>query len=135
MQEESLQYATFLASYDRFKLSLGLNDEQAAERIGVSRQTIWKIQKKRQKLTKKLFFKLQKAEIDAGITTENTTEMSHLNGSNYYTYRNLIHHHSPIKKAKISELERSAAQLRVAIDGIQAGLKGLEKAIERLKEE
>ncbi|MEI6165989.1 MAG: hypothetical protein WCS52_02235 [bacterium] len=135
MQDESLQYATFLASYDRFKLSLGLNDEQAAERIGVSRQTIWKIQKRRQKLTKKLFFKLQKAEIDAGITPANTTSLSYLNDSNSYTYRNLNPHHSPLKKVKISELERAAAQLRVAIEGIQAGLKGLEKAIERLKEE
>jgi len=133
MQEDSLQLATFLDGYDRFKLSLGLNDEQAAERIGVSRQTIWKIQTKRQKLTKKLFFKLQQAEIDAGIKPSNTNTRAHLNDSNSYTYRNLTHSYPPIKKIKIQEIERTVAEFRASIEEMQSGLKRLEKAIAVLK--
>jgi plasmid maintenance system antidote protein VapI len=135
MQDESLQYATFLASYDRFKLSLGLNDEQAADKIGVSRQTIWKIQKKRQKLTKKLIFKLGEAEIAAGLILPNTHTRSNLSNSNLHTRVNLADGSVSIKKLKIITLRDDVLAIKASLDILAKTVEGLEKRVRGIMDE
>jgi hypothetical protein len=76
--------------------------------------------------------KIAHIAIHFGVTTDWILGVSE--GSNITPLLHLTSSHSPIKKVKISELERSATELRTALEGMQAGLKGLEKAIEGLKE-
>ena len=68
MQEEKLQNATFLQRFDLLKNSLRLSDEKAAERLGLSRQTIFKIRKGLQNATRKVMVRLEIAEAEAGLS-------------------------------------------------------------------
>jgi transcriptional regulator with XRE-family HTH domain len=70
----------------------------------------------------------------AVVNSKTSHHNTHIHSSNLHTCVNLKNETCPIKKVKISELERSAAELRAMIQGLQEGLKGLEKAIEGLTE-
>ena len=134
MQDESSHLAKFFSTYDRFKLSLGLNDEQAAERIGVSRQTIWKIQKRRQKLTKRLIFRLEQAEIKSGIIPSDSPKTLLRESSNPYTCRDLTTGNSSIKKVKILALRDDAMALKGALALLTKAIEGIQKQIWELEE-
>jgi len=69
------------------------------------------------------------------VIDESAQRDTHNRTSNLHTCVNLPPSYPPIKKIKIQELERTAAELWKVADELQARLKGLDKAIKGMKGE
>ena len=67
MQHKMLQPEEFLERFERLKEAKNLNDDEAAKQLGYTRQTIWRISKRLQNVTKSAVLRLSDAERAAGI--------------------------------------------------------------------
>jgi hypothetical protein len=64
-----LQPEEFLFRFERLKEANNLNDDEAAKQLGYTRQTIWRISKRLQNVTKSAVLRLIDAERAAGISS------------------------------------------------------------------
>lgn len=83
----------------------------------------------RRKLSEKAIFRLEQAEIEAGIALSNYQAVSNLAPANISPVRDL----TPIKKVKISELEEAIEEFKRSRDAMSKGIAALEKFAERMK--
>lgn len=65
MQEKTSQ--NFTSRLEALKLRRDLTDEELAEKVGLSRRMLYLIRKKNASITRKTWFKLEQAEIEAGL--------------------------------------------------------------------
>lgn len=72
MQEKTSQ--NFTARLEALKLKKGLSDERLAEWVGLSRRMLYLLRTGKSSITRKTWYKLEQAELEAGILPKEPEE-------------------------------------------------------------
>lgn len=124
VQDESHTLSPLYRRVDRLRIVTNKTWAEISTLLDIDRSMFFHIKAGRRKLSEKAVFRLEQAEIEAGISPPNTTAVSDLPVPNTKSLSYL----TPSKKVKIVELEE-------AIRSFRKGLEALEKYAKRLKEE
>jgi hypothetical protein len=120
-----LQPEEFLFRFERLKEANNLNDDEAAKQLGYTRQTIWRISKRLQNVTKSAVLRLIDAERAAGISSPSPAPQTPASAPEG----------TPIKNSTIlekgSEKGIDREELRRTIDDLKRLLGDLERIYKR----
>ena len=130
MQEDCDSLCDAFKRLDRYRVSQNITWKDVAHKLGVGVSMLMMIKTGQRNLGKKALFKLEQAEIEAGIITPNRQPLADLErDSNSAPVRNL----GNSKKLKISEIEKAIQEIKKAAIALNTGVLALEKTVEELK--
>lgn len=129
VQDESHTLSPLYRRLDRLRIVTNKTWAEISTLLDIDRSMFFHIKAGRRKLSEKAIFRLEQAEIEAGIALSNYQAVSNLAPANISPVRDL----TPIKKVKISELEEAIEEFKRSRDAMSKGIAALEKFAERMK--
>lgn len=129
VQDESHTLSPLYRRVDRLRIVTNKTWAEISTLLDIDRSMFFHIKAGRRKLSEKAVFRLEQAEIEAGISPPNTTAVSDLPASNYQPVGNL----PPSKKVKVLELENAIEALKKSQQAMGEGITALEKFARQLK--
>lgn len=134
-QDESDTLCDTFSRLDRFRVSQNITWRDVARRLGVSVSTIMMVKTGQRNLGKKPLFKLNAAEIEAGISHSKNVPVRFLNDSNSSPMMNLTEGSLSIKKLKILDLRDDVAALNASLEMITKTVKAIHKRVWELEKD
>lgn len=132
MQEKSHTLSPVYSRVDHLRVVLNKTWDEMAELLEIDRSMFFHLKAGRRNLSKKAVFRLEQAEIEAGINSSNVNSSLHLNPNSDGPNISPVKHLGPLKNLKISDLEVAIEAFKRSHDAMAEGIAALEKLRDKL---